>query len=137
MVYRENMLYSEEYCRLRDSVGWIKITRLQAENILSKSLYTATAVNGKETIAMGRLIANDKYFMIVDVIVRPDFQNRKIGTSILNMLIDYVKNHTPAGQSSKIYLISEKGKEHFYENLGFVKIPHKRYSSSMRKIIYN
>lgn len=136
MEYKENILSYEDYHRLRESAGWTNFSRVQAENALNNSLYTITAVENNETVAMGRLIGDGLYYMIVDVIVHPDFQKQKIGTSILNMLLKYVDNHTPAGGRSSIQLIAEKGKEPFYESLGFKRIPHEFCGSGMRKVIY-
>lgn len=136
MEYIENALSYEDYYTLRKSVGWNTFSKEQAKNALNNSLYTVTAVENKKTATMGRLIGDGQYYMIVDVIVHPDYQKQKIGTSILNMLLTYVHNHTPAGGRSSIHLIAEKGKESFYESLGFKRIPHEFCGSGMRKVIY-
>ena len=135
MEYKENVLSYEDYYRLRESVGWNNFSMIQAQTALDNSLYTIIAAKDNETVAMGRLIGDGQYYMIVDVIVHPDFQNQKIGTSILNMLLKYVDDHTPSGGRSSIQLISEKGKEPFYETLGFKKIPHEFCGSGMRRVI--
>ena len=135
MEYKENVLSYEDYYRLRESVGWNNFSMIQAQTALDNSLHTIIAANDNETIAMGRLIGDGQYYMIVDVIVHPDFQNQKIGTSILNLLLKYVDDHTPSGGRSSIQLISEKGKEPFYETLGFKRIPHEFCGSGMRKVI--
>lgn len=136
MEYKENILSYEDYYRLRESVGWANYSKTQAQAALDNSLYTITATEGSKTVAMGRLIGDGQYFTIVDVVVHPDFQRQKIGTTILNMLLKYVDDHTPAGGRSSIQLISEKEKESFYETLGFKKIPHEFCGSGMRKVIY-
>lgn len=135
MEYKENTLSYEDYVRLRESAGWLNFSKEQSENAISHSLYIATAVEGQETIAMGRLIGDGQYHLIADVIVHPDFQHRKIGTSILNMLLHYVSENTPAGGRSSVQLIAEPGKEPFYESLGFKRIPHEYCGCGMRKII--
>ena len=135
MEYKENDLSYEDYYRLRASVGWINFSMTQAQTALANSLYTVIAVENNETVAMGRLIGDGQYYMIVDVIVHPDFEKQKIGTSILNMLLKYVDNHTPSGGRSSIQLIAEKEKESFYETLGFKRIPHEFCGSGMRKVI--
>ena len=40
MNYKENTLCYEEYCKLRESVGWINFSRTQTEKSLQNSLYT-------------------------------------------------------------------------------------------------
>lgn len=47
-----------------------------------------------------------------------------------------MKWNTIGGRVS-IQLIAEKGKEGFYEKMGFKKIPHENCGSGMRKVIYN
>ncbi len=136
MEYKENNLSYEDYYRLRESVGWKNFSEIQARTALANSLYTVTASENDKTIAMGRLIGDGQYYMIVDVIIHPDFQGRKIGTFILNKLMEYVNVHTPSGGRASIQLISEKGKESFYEVLGFKRIPHEFCGSGMRKVIY-
>ncbi|MCM1467309.1 MAG: GNAT family N-acetyltransferase [Alistipes sp.] len=135
MEYIENILSYEDYYRLRESVKWTNFSKEQAETALNNSLYTITAVENNETIGMGRLIGDGQYYMIVDVIVQPNFQKQKIGTTILNKLLKYVDDHTPAGGRSSIQLIAEKGKEAFYEALGFKRIPHEACGSGMRKVV--
>lgn len=136
MEYRENILTYEDYCRLRQSVGWTNFSPTQAQNALDHSLYTITASQNNRTVAMGRLIGDGQYYLIADVIVHPDFQRQKIGTSILNALLKFVDGHTPAGGRSSVLLIAEKGKEPFYESLGFKQIPHEFCGSGMRRVIY-
>ena len=135
MEYKENVLSYEIYHRLRSCAGWENFSETQAQTALANSLYTVIAVEGSEAVAMGRLIGDGQYYMIVDVIVHPDFQRQKIGTSILNRLLKYADDHTPVGGRSSIQLIAEKGKEPFYETLGFKEIPHEFCGSGMRKVI--
>ena len=82
MEYRENALSYEDYYTLRKSVGWNTFSKEQAKNALNNSLYTVTAVENKKTAAMGRLIGDGQYYMIVDVIVHPDYQKQKIEVPI-------------------------------------------------------
>ncbi len=135
MEYRENMLQYEDYCRLRESVEWVLWAEEAMRKAVGNSLYTVTAVDGDQTIGMGRLIGDGMYFMICDIIVRPDYQKQGVGRKIVNMLIEYVDKATPAGGRSSIQLIAEKGKEAFYEKMGFKVIPHEFCGSGMRKVI--
>ena len=135
MGYKENLLCYEDYCRLRESVGWLNFSKIQTENALTHSLYTITAVENDHTIGMGRLIGDGLYFVVVDVVVQPTYQKNGIGSEILNRIIEYVDKTTPVGGRSSVQLIAEKGKEAFYEKLGFKVIPHDFCGSGMRKII--
>lgn len=135
MQYKENALCYEEYCRLRESVGWPLFQKEQIKKALSNSLYTIIAVDNNQTVGMGRVIGDGMYYMITDVVVYPGSQQNGIGTNIVNLLVEYVNKKTPFGGRSSIQLIAEKGKENFYEKAGFKLIPHKHCGSGMRKII--
>ena len=135
MNYKENTLCYEEYCKLRESVGWINFSRTQTEKSLQNSLYTVAAEEANQVVGMGRLIGDGMYYMIVDIVVQPAYQQMGIGSKILNMIIEYVDSATPGGGRSSIQLIAEKGKETFYESRGFKIIPHEFCGSGMRKVI--
>ena len=134
MEYKENVLTYEDYCRLRESVGWLNFPNIQKS--LENSLYTIVAVQDNQIVGMGRLIGDGMYYMMVDIVVQPDYQQQGIGNKIVSMLIDYVNEETPIGGRSSIQLIAEKGKESFYEKKGFKIIPHEFCGSGMRMVIH-
>lgn len=135
MRYMENVLCYEDYSKLRKSVGWMLFSKEQTQMALMNSLYTVIAVKDSQTVGMGRLTGDGMYYMIVDIVVQPNYQKQGIGTKIVNMIIEFVDKETPIGGRSSIQLIAEKGKETFYEKLGFKIIPHEFCGSGMRKVI--
>lgn len=135
MEYKENMLGLDDYCKLRESVDWLLFSKEQMQEALNNSLYTVTVVNENQSVGMGRLIGDGMYFMIVDIVVHPTYQKKGIGTNITNRLVEYVNKRTPIGGRSSIQLIVEKGKEEFYEKVGFKRIPNDYCGSGMRKVI--
>lgn len=135
MRYMENVLCYEDYSKLRESVGWMLFSKEQTQMALMNSLYTVIAVKDSQTIGMGRLTGDGMYYMIVDIVVQPNYQKQRIGTKIVNMIIEFVDKETPSGGRSSIQLIAEKGKETFYEKIGFKIIPHEFCGSGMRKVI--
>ena len=135
MEYKENVLCYEDYCELRESVGWMLFSKEQTQMALMNSLYTVIAVKDSQTVGMGRLTGDGMYYMIVDIVVQPNYQKQRIGTKIVNMIIEFVDKETPSGGRSSIQLIAEKGKETFYEKIGFKIIPHEFCGSGMRKVI--
>lgn len=135
MEYKENALCYQDYRKLRESVEWINFSEEQMQKALSNSLYTIIAVENNQAVGMGRLIGDGMYYMIIDIVVHPLYQKRGIGKSITNMLMKYVDKETPVGGRSSIQLIAEKGKEPFYEKMGFKIIPHEFCGSGMRKVI--
>ena len=136
MEYKENALGYEDYCSLRESVGWLLFAKEQMEKALKNSVYTVVAVDDGKTVGMGRLLGDGMYYLMVDVVVCPAYQKKGIGRNIMNRLVDYVNRETPIGGRSSIQLIAEKGKEPFYEALGFKRIPHEYCGSGMRKVIH-
>lgn len=98
-------------------------------------MYSVAAIDNNTMIGMGRLIGDGMYYMIVDIIVQPDYQGKGIGSNIVNRLTEYVHKETSAGGRSSIQLIAEKGKESFYERFGFKLIPNEFCGSGMRKVI--
>lgn len=159
MIYIENQLSYEDYCELRSSVEWLNFAEKQTRKALRNSLYTITVQEDSgadtkgelsteassessigvsselRTIAMGRLVGDGLYYLIVDVVVRPECQGRGIGNSIMDKLLAYVEAETPEGGRSSVQLIAEKGKEDFYLKKGFKLIPHEYCGSGMRKVI--
>lgn len=136
MEYKENVLTYEDYFNLRESVGWMNFSKEQTQKALLNSIYTVIAVDDYgDTVGMGRLTGDGMYYMVVDIAVCPDYQKKGIGTEIIKMLITYVSRETPVGGRSSIQLIAEKGKESFYEKVGFKKIPHEYCGFGMRKVI--
>ncbi len=135
MEYRENCLKLDDYRSLRESVGWQNFSKEQAFSALGNSVYDITVVNDDTTIAMGRLIGDGLYYLIVDVVVRPEFQGKGIGSTIIDMLLEYVNSNLTEGSRASVQLISEKGKEDFYIKKGFKTIPHEYCGSGMRKVV--
>lgn len=131
----ENSLTYQGYVSLRNSVGWNDFSEEQVSKSIGNSLYNVTVFKDKEAIAMGRLIGDVIYYLIVDIVVKPEFQGKGIGSKIVDMLLTYVDNRTPIGGRSSVQLIAEQGKENFYIKRGFKLIPHEFCGSGMRKII--
>ena len=123
MEYQENVLCYEDYCRLRESVGWTNFSKEQTQAALSNSLYTVAVFENSQAVGMGRLIGDGMYLVIADIVVNPVYQGKGIGSKIVSMLIEYTTKELPDGGRTSIQLISEKGKEPFYEKLGFKRIP--------------
>ena len=137
MEYQENVLCYEDYCRLRESVGWTNFSKEQTQAALSNSLYTVAVFENSQAVGMGRLIGDGMYLVIADIVVNPVYQGKGIGSKIVSMLIEYTTKELPDGGRTSIQLISEKGKEPFYEKLGFKRIPNDFCGSGMKIVIRN
>ena len=134
MKYCINELTYEDYILLRSSVGWENFSKEQAIQSIKNSLYSVTVIEDNHAIAMGRLLGDGLYYLIVDIVVMPEYQNKGIGSRIIDMLLDYVDINTPIGGRASVQLIAEKGAEDFYIRKGFKTIPHEFCGSALRKI---
>lgn len=51
--------------------------------------------------------------------VIPEYQGQKIGTKIMNSLLDKIKEYKSINPNIRTYLGASKGKEEFYKKFGF------------------
>ena len=135
MEFRENALTYNEYKDLRASMGWADFGRGASEKALSAG-YCVAAFDGEKPVAMGRLITDGLYRLIVDVVVRPEYQRKGLGSRIVKKLAEYRESITPVGGRISLTLLSNPGIEEFYEKQGFKTLPDKNTGSGMRKVIH-
>ena len=136
ILYSETIPDVDTYRDLRTSVGWAVFCREQSEKALKNSCCCVIAKDGDQTVAMGRAVGDGMYYTIVDVIVRPRYQGRKIGSEIINRLVEQIKRDTPEGGRISIQLIAALGKEEFYVKQGFKVLPNENAGPALRKVIY-
>lgn len=58
---------------------------------------------------------------IQDIMVIPEYQSNKIGTMIMNKLLEKINDVKRDNPSLRVYLGASKNKEGFYERFGFIK----------------
>ena len=119
-----NYMTGEEYNYLRESVDWRPITPGQAERGLQNTSFLVVARDKGKAIAMGRAMFDFGYTAYIgDVIVKPEYQGQGIGKKIVEMLISKVMNAAEPEDRIMFILGAAKGKEGFYEKMGFEKRP--------------
>lgn len=133
---KENQLDYETYYTLRKSVEWNNWSKEQAKKALENSYYSIVIFYNDNAIGMGRVVGDGIYFTIVDVVVRPEYQGRKIGTTIMNSILEYIEKNMCEGSRVSVQLLAEVGKEQFYIKQGFKLVPHEYCGTALRKIIY-
>lgn len=118
------------YRELRSLLIDFDSTQEQLELALSKSLYQISIYDNDKPIAMGRLLGDGVYYyMISEVVVIEEYRNKKIGTMVLNKLLEYISNNS--SKDTCIYLMSAKNKEEFYKKFGFISRPNEKYGPGM------
>lgn len=102
-----------------------------ARKALQNGLMNVSAIYNGELVGMGRLVGDGAmYWYLQEIIILPQFQRKGIGTLIVNHLVDYVRENSVTGNFTTIGGVSAKGKEPFYEKMGFEIIP-----NGIRKMI--
>ena len=100
------------------------------------SYYTVTVFDNKVPIGMGRAVGDGIYFMIMDIVVKPEYQRMGIGSTIIHMLLEHIEKNMCVGSRVSVQLISEPDKEQFYIKQGFKLIPHEYCGPALRRVIY-
>lgn len=102
-----------------------------ARKALQNGLLNVSAIYHDGLVGMGRLVGDGAmYWYLQEIIVLPQFQRMGIGTMIVHHLVDYAKENSVTGKFITIGGVSAKGKEPFYEKMGFEII-----SNGIKKMI--
>jgi len=119
---KENNKNVEEFNSLYDAVGWGAHSNNISKRALDNTFYSVSVYEDDMIIGYGRLIGDTICFMYIqDVMVKPEFQNKKIGTIIMNRLLEKITELKKENPDIRVYLGATKDKEMFYEKFGFVK----------------
>ena len=95
---KENIKNVEEFNLLYDDVGW----GAYDDNITQKAL-------------------DNTFLYIQDIMVKPEYQGNKIGTMIMNKLLEKINEIKQENPDLRVYLGASKNREEFYEKFGFIK----------------
>ena len=118
---KENVNSVEEFNYLYDAVGWGSYDKKVSEIALANTMYSVSVYDDDKIIGYGRLIGDGICFMYIhDVMVEPKYQNQKIGSRIMNKLLEKINHIKLENPYVRVYLGASKGKEKFYEKFGFI-----------------
>ena len=122
MTIKENNKNINEFNLLYDSVGWGAYDKTISKRALDNTFYSVSVYDDDNIVGYGRLIGDTICFIYIqDVMVKPEFQNKKIGTLIMNKLLEKINELKKENPNIRVYLGASKNKEEFYERFGFVK----------------
>ena len=130
--YKENILVADDVLLFQKKMGWTVDPREQWEKSLKNTDYSIAAIYNGELIAMGRLLGDAAiYWYINDVYVLNQYQGKGIGREIMSRLLTHVRQNSLPGTEVSVCLMCAKGKEGFYEKLGFRRRPHEHEGAGM------
>lgn len=130
--YLEQTPSAEEFNYLTNSVGWGIREILIVEEALKNTLYSLCVYDDNRLIGYGRIIGDKTIFLYIqDVMVIPEYQNKHIGTGIIENLVKQIDKYKKINPNIRTYLGASKGKESFYEKFGFISRPNKDLGSGM------
>ena len=105
-------------------VGWTQLIEEQAQSGLDHSDFIIACREGNNIIGCARIFWDKGYIAYLsDVMVNPKFQNQGIGKSLVKECISYVDSQLKPNWRIKIVIVATKGKEEFYEKMGFKRRP--------------
>lgn len=123
-----------EYNDLRNSVNWPTFAPSLVERALANSLFSVVAHDDGYILGMGRIVGDGAiYLHIQDVIVRPEYQRKGIGSLIMKELLSFAEKS--GGKHTNIGLMCSKGREEFYKDFGFIERPNENFGAGMFKIL--
>lgn len=134
LVFQEKQPAASEYVKMLEDAGWDACKDLDAlKSGLSNSLYHISVRKSGRLIAMGRVVGDGSTaFFIHDIIVSKEYQNKGIGTKIMNRIMDYIA--TNATNNALVGLLAALHKESFYKKFNFITRPNESGGSGMMQI---
>ena len=118
---KENVNSIKEFNYLYDAVGWGSYDEKVSEKALANTMYSVSVYDDDKIIGYGRIIGDGICFLYIhDVMVIPKYQNKKVGSQIMNKLLEKVNQIKIENPYVRVYLGASKGKEKFYERFGFI-----------------
>ena len=133
-IILDNELQADDFIRLFASAGWGEVPKDMVETSLANSYATFSVKSGDKVIAMARLLGDGAMsFFLKDLVVDPDCQGCGIGRVLLTHVEEYIRAKLKPGWKGYLQLVSAKGKEEFYQRLGYIAHPHEHSGPGMSK----
>lgn len=132
MIQYTDRISAEEYLELRTKVGWMLFPLEEAENCIENAYMVICARDDDRAVGVARLLWDGGYVAFLsDVIVDPAYQRQGIGRTLVNAIIQRIRDDMKPGWKVKLNLNSAKGKEPFYKKFGFDERPNENVGAGM------
>jgi len=132
IIFQEALPDIKEYWDLFQTTGWNQEYNFSIQdlaNAIQNSWYSMSIYDSDKLIGFGRVIADGiHHALIVDLIIHPDYQNKGLGSRLLEKLVSKCKKN----KIRDIQLFSAKDKYAFYEKFGFEKRPNNAPGMQLR-----
>jgi GNAT superfamily N-acetyltransferase len=103
---------------LRTSIGWRILPSDKIKLGLEYSTCCVCAEDNGKLVGFGRIVGDGAtVFYIQDVMVLPSYQKHKIGTQIMEHIMEYIQDNCTQGSIVGLIAISEL--DGFYQKFGF------------------
>ena len=121
IIMKENINSIDEFNYLYGAVGWGHYDEEIAKKALAGTFYSVSIYDNEKIIGYGRIIGDGICFLYIhDVMVAPEYQSKKIGTKVMNKLIQKIDEIRKDNPYMRVYLGASRGKEGFYRKFGFI-----------------
>ena len=120
LTIKHNELTAEEFISLWESV-WDGAPSLEQTKLaMQNTIFRVSIYDGDKAIAMARMIGDmGLCYYIKDVVVRPEYQGKGIGKTLINELLKFINNNGIKDTHIFVELAAVPDKMPFYEKLGF------------------
>ena len=117
---RENTFTAAEYIDLWNAVWDGAPAFEQVEKALVNSVYRVGIYDRSKIVAMARMIGDlGLCYYIKDVIVRPEYQSRGVGSMLMERLLAFIRANGVPGTDIAVELCAMPDKMPFYAKFGF------------------
>jgi GNAT superfamily N-acetyltransferase len=131
----DNALTPDIFIDVRSQVNFKSYEYKDVEVALKNSLYTVVIYDDKKPIGIARIVGDGRIvYFIKDVVVIPQYQNKKIGSMLMDRIQQYISS--TACDGAYIGLMSTPGLTDFYKKFGFIERPTAEFGPGMVKF-YN
>lgn len=132
MLEFKHTIEEKAYNDMRELVGWRRLDPQQAQTGLDHSVFTTVAYDAKTPVGMARIVGDGGYmYLIVDVMVHPDYQKQGLGRALLERINAYLDDLASDGRVIMVNLMATTGNEGFYEKFGYVRRPNDEMGAGM------
>ena len=120
LTVKHNELTADEFITLWETVWDGAPSREQVRLALEHTLFRVSVFDDNNIVAMARVIGDmGLNYYIKDVVVRPEYQKKGIGRTLINEITRFVKENGVIDTEIFVGLCAVPDKMPFYEKLGF------------------